>query len=257
MAGRSRKSRYRRGRSGFLYKVLSVLLILAAVVVGSIVFFRVEEVTVTGSTVYTDEEIIAAAGVELGDNLFLINKIQVSRRMIGKLPYIDEVNPRRVLPNKLVFSITECTPVAVIEGEDGSWWVADAHCKLLEQGGNELENRYPVITGLVPLMPSEGGELAVSAEETVKLSALKQILIALESRGMLGQIQHVDLTRDAEIYMRYENRLNVRMSLYSDDFDRQIRVVQQAAASDVLSNGQSGTLDLIVEDGSQAHFVPD
>ena len=257
MAARSSRNRRRRGRFGFLYKVLSVLLILGAIAAGCIVFFRVEEVEIIGSTVYTSEEIIDAANIEQGDNLFLVNKILVGRKIISQLPYIHEVNTRRVLPDKLIFTITECVSVGVVEGENGSWWVLDTNCKLLEQGGSELKNRYPVISGLTPLMPSEGEKLAVSVEESTKLDALKQILASLESRDMLAQVQSIDLTSASEIHMGYENRLDVRMPLYSDDFDHLIRVVQQAAASDALSAGQSGTLDLIVDDGSQAHFIPD
>lgn len=257
MTARNRRNRRSRGRFGFLYKLLSLLLILGAIAAGCIVFFRVEEVVIVGSTVYTDEEIIAAADVEQGDNLFLVNKILVGRKIVSQLPYIDEVNPRRVLPDKLVFTVTECVSVGIVKGEDGSWWVLDTNCKLLEQGGNELKNQYPVIAGLTPLMPEEGERLVVSVEEGTKLDALKQILTALESRDMLVQVQNVDLTSNSEIYMRYENRLDVRMPLYSDDFDHLIRVVQQAAGSEALSNGQSGTLDLIVDDGSQAHFIPD
>lgn len=256
MATRSSRNRRRRGRFGFLYKVLSVLLILGAVVAGSIVFFRVEEVLVVGGTAYPDEEVIVAAGVEQGDNLFLVNKILVGRKIVSRLPYINEVNTRRFLPNKLVFTVTECVPVGVVEGEDGSWWVVDTNCKLLEQGGSELRKQYPVITGLVPLMPAEGEKLAVPVEESIKMDALKQILTALESREMLGEVQNIDLTSDSEIHMGYEKRLDVRMPLYSDDFDHLIRVVQQAVASDALSDGQSGTLNLIVDDGSQAHFIP-
>ncbi len=256
MAARNRRNRRRRGRFGFLYKVLSLLLILGAIAAGCVVFFRVEEVTIVGSTVYTDEEIIAAADVEQGDNLFLVNKILVGRKIVNQLPYINEVNTRRYLPDKLVFTVTECVPVGVVESEDGSWWVLDTNCKLLEQGGSELKKQYPVIAGLTPLMPAEGEKLAVSVEEGTKLDALKQILAALQSRDMLAQVQNVDLTSNSEIHMGYENRLDVRMPLYSDDFDHLIRVVQQAAASEALSSGQSGTLDLIVDDGSQAHFIP-
>ncbi len=256
MAARNGRYRRKRGRSGILYKLLSFLLILAAVVVGSIIFFRVEEVTVTGSTVYSQEEIVAAAGVELGDNLILVNKIRVCRKIISSLPYIDEVNPRRALPNQLIFTVTECTPVAVMEGEDGSWWVLDANGKLLEQGGSELQKDYPEISGLTPLMPSAGEKLAVSAEETVKLSALRKILIALEDREMLDRVQYIDLESTSEICIGYEDRFVVRMSLFSEDFDHLIYVMQQAAASDRL-NGQKGTLDLDPGDGSQAHFIPD
>ena len=50
MAARRRRNRHRRrrGRFSFLYKLLSFLLIFAAILTGCVVFFRVNQVEVTG-----------------------------------------------------------------------------------------------------------------------------------------------------------------------------------------------------------------
>lgn len=257
MAARNSRRRRRRGRFSFLYKMLSIVLILGAIVAGCIVFFRVEEITIMGSTVYTDEEIIAAAGLEAGDNLFLVRKVQIGRKIVNQLPYINNVNLRRVLPNTLIITVTECIPVGVLEGEEGTWWVVDSKCKLLEQGGSELTRQYPAITGLTPLMPSEGNQLAVSVEESTKLDTLKQILAAMEDRDMLEQLQSIDMSGISEIDMTYEERFTVRMPMYSDDFRLLVHTLQQAAAA--LNAGQTGTIDLTTVDmtgGERARFIP-
>ena len=60
-ARRNRKGRRRnRGRFGFLYKLLSTLIIFAAILAGCVVFFRVNTMVVEGNNRYTAEEIIAA-----------------------------------------------------------------------------------------------------------------------------------------------------------------------------------------------------
>lgn len=253
-AGKSRRRR-RRGRFGFLYKLLSFLLILGAVVGGCIVFFRVETVTVTGSTAYSDEEIIAAAEVEQGDNLFLVWRVPTAQKILKSLPYVKEVSLRRALPDGLVIHVTECVPAGVLQDENGAWWVMDSSGKLLEQGGSELTQKYARIDGLTPLMPSAGEKLAVSVEESVKLDALKQLLPALESYDLLGQIQKIDLTGAAEIHMTYDGRIDVRMPMYGEDFSHLVLVVQQAVET-ALNLGQTGTLDLITSVG-EAHFIPD
>ena len=51
--------RHRRGNSGFLYKLLSVLVICGAVVAALTLFFRVDTIEVTGQERYTDDEVIA------------------------------------------------------------------------------------------------------------------------------------------------------------------------------------------------------
>lgn len=256
MAARRSRRRRRRGRFGFLYKLLSFILILCAIVAGCIVFFRVEEITVVGSTIYSDEEIAAAAGVKRGDNLFLVGKVQTARRLIAQLPYIKEASLRYALPNTLVIHIAECTPAGALQGEDGSWWILDKSGKLLAQADAAQLGAYPRITGLTPLMPSAGSGLAVSVETNAKLDSLKQLLAALEELGMLEQTQSIDLSGASEIQMGYENRFCVCLPMYSDDFRLLAHTVQQAAAAPELAAGQTGTLDLTVPDG-RPHFIPD
>lgn len=251
MAARRSRRRRRRGRFGFLYKLLSVILILTAIVAGCIVFFRVEEITISGSTVYTEEEIIAAAGVETGDNLFLVSRVRSARKICTLLPYIDTANLRWALPDGLVITVTECVPVGVLKGENGTWWVIDDACKLLESGGSELAGQYPQISGLTALMPSAGSTLTVSVEESAKLDSLKQLLSALSERDMLAQVQSIDLSGLSEISMTYEDRFTVRLPMYSDDFHLLAHTLEEVAA--YLSAGQTGAIDLT---GSRARFIP-
>ena len=89
MARRKHTKRRRgRGSFGFLYKLLSVLVICAAIIAAMTLFFRVDNIVVTGQKRYTAEEIQAASGVELGSNMYLLNKYDVVRAITGELPYI-------------------------------------------------------------------------------------------------------------------------------------------------------------------------
>lgn len=252
MAARSTKRRRRRGRFGILYVLLSIVLIFGAIAGGSIVFFRVEDITVSGCSIYTQEEIIAAAGIQEGDNLFLIGKVSTARKILQALPYVKDVSPKRELPGTMNIIINECTPVAAVKGTDGSWWVIDEDAKLLEQGGGELRGQYAQVTGLELLMPSAGSNLAVSVEESGKLNALKQILSALKKRGMVQQLGDMDLSGTTEITFAYEGRFDVCLPMYSDNFSQLIHTLDEIAA--YLDDGQIGTIDMT---GSQARFIPD
>ena len=107
-ARRNRHGRRRnRGRFGFLYKLLSALLIFAALLVGCVVFFRVNTVVVSGNSRYAEAEVIQSSGVEQGDNLFALNKYQISRQIYTQLPYVDEVSIHRKLPDTLLIQVTE------------------------------------------------------------------------------------------------------------------------------------------------------
>ena len=61
MSPRQNRRRYkRRARFGFFYKLMAVLAVLAAVVMGATVFFRVEEIVVAGNARYTAQQVIDA-----------------------------------------------------------------------------------------------------------------------------------------------------------------------------------------------------
>lgn len=252
MAARRTRMRRRRGGSGVLFKLLSIFVILAALIIGCIIFFRVDEIRVVGSDYYSDEQIIAASGVEKGDNLFLIRKVPTARNVLKELPYVKSIRPYFQLPDTQIFEIVDCTPVAIIQDQNGTWWLMDEDCKLLERDGVDWTAQYAQVTGLTPLMPSVGDNMAVSVEESGKHSALKEILSALKDRGMYEQVGDMDLSGNTEIIMSYQGRFRVRLPAYHGDFHRLIHTLEEIAI--YLDDGQVGTVDLT---GSRPRFIPE
>ena len=78
--------RHRRGNSGFLYKLLSVLVICGAVVAALTLFFRVDRIVVSGTVRYSADDVIDASGIHIGDNLYLLNKYDAARNIADALP---------------------------------------------------------------------------------------------------------------------------------------------------------------------------
>ena len=54
--------------------VLLVVFLCAGITLALTMFFNISEITVTGDTVYSSEEIIAQSDVSVGDNLIFISK---------------------------------------------------------------------------------------------------------------------------------------------------------------------------------------
>ena len=90
-ARRNRRGRRRnRGRFSALYKLLSVLIIFAAILMGCVVFFRVSTVEITGDSPYTEEEIRRLLSNETAGNedYVSIGVTNVNTRLV--LNYGDE-----------------------------------------------------------------------------------------------------------------------------------------------------------------------
>ena len=95
-----------------------MLVICGAVVAALTLFFRVDRIEVTGTERYTEDEVIAASGIDIGDNLYLLNKYDAARSIADALPYIDieDIRIRRELPDTLLIDVEECgTPLAVVQ----------------------------------------------------------------------------------------------------------------------------------------------
>ncbi|MEG1240739.1 MAG: FtsQ-type POTRA domain-containing protein [Oscillospiraceae bacterium] len=252
MSQRKHQNKHKKGRFSVLYKVLSVVLIFAAIMVGSFVFFRVGQVEVIGNVRYTPEEVIAATGVKLGSNLFGVNKFTVATNLRSKLPYIEEVLPQRRLPDTLVITLRETVAAACVEGA-GEWWVLDAGGKLLERRTTVPTEDYCVIRGITPLAPAEGTNLAASTEERVTLTALQGLMSALEKEGLLEKTDYIDLTQGYHIIFGYDDKYTVTLSSTAD-FPYRARFFREALESGRVVEGQKYTVDMTMD--GQMRFIP-
>lgn len=248
-ARRNKRKRRNRGRFGFLYKVLSGAVIVAAIVAGCAVFFRVENIEVSGQSAYTAEQIIGAAEVERGDNLFAVNKFKIMRQIISRLPYVDEISVSRRLPDTLVINVTECVPAAAIQGGD-AWWIIDTKGKILERTDENRAAEFPPLTGLTPDSPVVGEQLKAAEGEDGKLSSLEKLFAALAAREMIDQAESFDLTAINFIKMGYGGRFTVKIPM-NTDFSQAAKILE--AAIGALEETDRGVIDLTLD---EPHFIP-
>ena len=176
--------RRRRGRFRGLYKLLSVLLVAAAVVLACVVFFRVNSVEVTGNARYTAAEVIKASGIQMGDNLITLPRSRVSASICAQLPYVESVSIRKALPDGVVLSVTERVAAASVESAEGRWLIS-TQGKLLEKDNGSIQTIQ--ITGLAAVGPYAGGMVQTEEEDRLTLDYVKELLAVLEEQEMLGQ----------------------------------------------------------------------
>ena len=252
---RHSRPKRRRGRFGGLYKVLSVLLIAAAVIVACVVFFRVNTIEVAGNVRYTAEEIIEASGVKTGDNLITLAGSRVSASIRTQLPYVEGVALQRAYPDGLVIRVTERVAAASVDSAEGRWLIS-AQGKLLEKDNGSIQTIR--IEGLTAVGPYAGGMLQTAEGEELTLDYVKQLLGALEGHGILLQCTALDCAAATSMTLDYGiYRLRLPRG---GDYDYCIRLALSALSrgleSGAIQEGQGGTLDLTVMDG-KAYFQPD
>ena len=248
---RHARSRRRRGRFSGLYKVLSVLLAAAAVVLACVVFFRVNYVEVSGNVHYTAEEIIEASGIEIGDNLVGLSRSRVSASICTRLPYVEYVNIKKVLPDGVVLRVSERVAAASVSSAEGRWLIS-AQGKLLEKDTGAV--RSLLINGLTAVGPYPGGMIQVDEGERITLSYVKELLTQLESHGWLEQCTVLDCTAVTSMLLDY-GIYRVKLPR-GGDYDYYLRLAESALASGKIPEGVGGSLDLTVAEG-KVYFRPE
>ena len=161
---KKRTTRRRRRRGGLvrLLRPLSVLLAAVAVVAALTLFFKVDKIETAGSARYQAEEIIAASGVERGDNLILLDRRRIAQRLYTELPYITQVQVTPQFPDTLLLEITETRAITSIQGA-GGYWLLSAKGKLVEAAEESAAADYLAISGVDAVSPA--GEAAQKAAE--------------------------------------------------------------------------------------------
>ena len=246
---RRRNRRYRQGRFLPLLRILFFLLFCAALAAALTIFFKVEEVTVSGNNRYTVQQVVEVTGVEMGDNLFLLNKFDISDRLTHQLPYIGDVQIRRRLPSTLTIEVKEIQAAAAVEVETG-WWYISTDGKLLEL--NENSENLQKVTGVMPLLPTVGGELALPEEGNITAQRLLELLNALAEKGMDNLIGQVDCSDKDVLVLHYTDRFRVEMR-YDADFVKKLEMLSEVVAR--LEENEKGTIRMTRTDGA-VHVIP-
>ncbi len=239
MAKKNKETAYRRNRGRIVFLVLTV-------------FFRVEFVEVEGNARYSEEQILEAAHINMGENLILTQKDVIVQRLYDTLPYIDSVTVKKRFPTTLRLVITETAPAAVIATEDeSSWWLMDGKGKILEQIDAATAENYTRILGLYAVSPQISKPVDVGEGHISQLNGLLGLLQVLQERGMTSQINSINASSRTELVMVYQGRIQAKL-LNNVDFNRKILILEEIVA--VLGDEEQGVLDMKTEKNFYSPF---
>ena len=214
------------------------------------IFLQVGTIEVTGNSHYTANEIIQAAGIEEGDNLFFVNRFSAVSGIMAKLPYVESVEIATQLPGTVIIEITESQALAWVE-LDGQRWVLDRSCKVLTQADRTETSELIRIIGVTPVNPSVNNTLEHSGDADV-VTTLSEILDQVQRRGMAGTVDYVDVTDISALVISVEGRFTVQFGS-SETIDYQFGKLVSALSQ--LTSADRGTLDVSAA-GEEVTFSP-
>ena len=265
-------------RRKLLWKLLTTAAVVAALVLGLTIFFKVQNVNVTGNEKYTAETIFAASGIEKGENLLTFGKSRAAGRILAELPYVSQVQIGIKLPNTVNIDIVELEVSYAVRASDGAWWLMDYSGKLLEPVDEAEAAKHTQVLGVRASGPVEGAIFTpgdaddsqqassgqteqdaagqtdgVTDSPADRAQAALEILKALEETDHMGDVTTVDVSSLYDIQLWYGQQYQILLGGPAE-LSYKIRYMTQAVAS--LPDYQSGVLDLTFQEDRKAVFTP-
>lgn len=108
--------------------------------------FAITEVAVDGTRRLLREEVLAAAGIETGQNIFVLD-VAVAERKLVSSPWIKSAKVTRRLPGSVKVEIFEQEPVALALLREARFLVSQEGEPFKQQGIGDPQD-LPVITGI-------------------------------------------------------------------------------------------------------------
>ncbi|MDP4133895.1 MAG: FtsQ-type POTRA domain-containing protein [Bacillota bacterium] len=250
---RRKKSRHRKQKRR-LRGFARTLLWLATIACLMLIAVRtpicdIKAIKVSGNSLVSTENILAAAGVKKGDNLFSDSKADIKSRVCS-LPYIESVKVKRQLPSTITITVTEGDAVAYVELEKRIAAISSSGKSIYLKKDNKFD--LPVYKGL----KDNGFKIGekVGTKEDVKFDTMLKFMGYFVKYGMKN-VTSLDISDTKDIVFVLGKTLTVKFGP-----DENI-AYKMAYIKEVLSNlpqNIRGVLDATdVESGITYRTVPE
>ncbi len=206
---RSDKARQRRKRVIRAYmQIIFTIVFLIMVILSLTIFFNIEKVTVTGNGAFDENEIIAASGLEIGENMFLTKMSNHAEQIMDNVVYLESCEVKRKLPTGIEITVRVCEPLACLETET-DYLIMSRTGKIFDRSDTPAEGLF-LIKGSEPVYNLEPGMMFESADDTGKLQAMLAVCEAMENR-QTEKVSYIDVTDRYNIKYLFDNRVEVRL----------------------------------------------
>ena len=189
-----------------IIKFVTLLLLIIGGVVFALVspIFNINEIQVKNNNIISSETIISLSNISEGQNIFRFNKGKTEKE-IKTNAYIESVNVKRKIPNKIEITVEERERNYNVEFLNGYAYINNQGY-ILEISEQKLD--LPVIQGISTEQEQivEGNRLNV--EDLEKLETVIQIMNICKSYDLDKKVSTIDISNknNYTIYMEQEKK---------------------------------------------------
>jgi len=231
------------------YVVTVVMALIVCSLLSLTVFFKIDEIYVEGTTKYPAEAIIAESMIKKNDNLILCNTSPGEKKIIEKFPYVEDVDIKKKLFNKIAIVIKEAKPTSIIENNN-KYYVLSKKNKIIEINDSKVYD-IPIVLG-VRLKNENLCDYAEYNDNNIK-KYIDEIMADIKKYN-IKNIDAIDITSPTNIILYRKNGFKIIMG-EPENLDYKFRTIEELMLNSIPDNDE-GILDVSVVDkeGAQSFY---
>ncbi|MBM4344502.1 MAG: FtsQ-type POTRA domain-containing protein [Deltaproteobacteria bacterium] len=136
---------------------------------------------VFGNKRVTDQQVIQLSTLRWGDALTHVDRDYVARN-VEKLPWVRHADVEAQLPNRVVFTVQEYEPYALLLG-DGKLMIVDANGHVFKEAELGEAGDLPVITGFSAQLHREAHVRTTAEAQSPEQRRLQTVLRLIQAHG--------------------------------------------------------------------------
>lgn len=193
--------------AGILVTVLVCILIWGSF----LLFFKVESISCEGITLYEEEAIIASSGIEIGQNMYQIDRDRIVQDLCAQYPYLLNVRIIREIPTGIVIKAEE-DQAAFYATVGNEYCLLSAQMRVLELTDDEkglLEQNKDLRKLVLPPISAAivGNEIEFINEKNKDY--VEQVISTVRESEYADRIREINLKSKFEISFYYDGRIEV------------------------------------------------
>lgn len=254
---RKRDERIAKGRavagkkfSEYKHALMTALLLVAVTIVFTLLvfklFFVIKTINISGSEIYSENEIAEAAGFEIGDSLYSFNVENAEENIMFLCPYIKSAQITRIMPKTVIIDATDDTPSFYVNVY-GDYLKLSSGLRVLEKTSKEEAE----IEGLTYLILPEvsysvaGRTLSFTNQRDERF--IRNVLSSIETSafGEAGEVNEVNLSDEYNISLTCSEKYDLYLGEESD-VDFKLRMAYNTVNNEEFEKTSYAKIDLSV-----------
>lgn len=184
---KNKKVKMRKNAKIILYVILFA--VIFALIINS-PLFNVKNIEVEGNETVSDDKIISLSGLQLYNNIFRFNKLEIIEK-VKQNAYIEDADISRKLPSTVIINVIERAPKYMLQFAD-SYVYINNQGYMLEISNEKLD--IPILIGFTTDLSNIKAGNRINVKDLKKMDMVIKIYEAAKSNDLGHLVTKIDIS---------------------------------------------------------------